>query len=198
VNPFDFAVGLAAGLGVAAGLYAVLWWLGRRQRARAESSMGAPIERPELAAEPGSPMAVEALPAAPRSEAAVPKIEKEVADPSGTIEVTPNPSARPRATPSGTLRLSQRVILHVYAQGAWPPGEVAPGGLCQAGMVEALGIPQTGLAAVLRRLEAAGVLLGERAHVRGHDRRLKVYRLSSRGMDLAQELRRRTRGKGER
>ncbi|MFI5415146.1 MAG: hypothetical protein ACHQ16_05720, partial [Candidatus Lutacidiplasmatales archaeon] len=87
------------------------------------------------------------------------------------------------------LRLSQRVILHVYAQGVQGHGEVAAPGLCQAGMVEALGIPQAGLAAVLRRLEAAGVLLGEKGHVRGHDRRLKVYRLSPRGLELARELR---------
>jgi DNA-binding PadR family transcriptional regulator len=58
-------------------------------------------------------------------------------------------------------------------------------------MVEALGIPQAGLAAVLRRLEAAGVLTTERGHVEGRDRRLKVYRLSSRGLEVAKELRRR-------
>jgi DNA-binding MarR family transcriptional regulator len=101
-------------------------------------------------------------------------------------------TATRRSAPSDTLRLSQRVILHIYVQGIRTPGEVAPLALCQAGMVESLGIPQGGLAAVLRRLEAAGILLAEREHVQGRDRRLKVYRLSARGLELARELRSRS------
>jgi DNA-binding PadR family transcriptional regulator len=81
------------------------------------------------------------------------------------------------------------VILHVYAEGSVAPGSVAPIALCQRGIGEGLGVPQAGLAAVLRRLEAAGVLVGERAHVRGRDRRLKVYRLTPRGLELAREIR---------
>ncbi|MCI4366650.1 MAG: hypothetical protein L3K08_02740 [Thermoplasmata archaeon] len=66
---------------------------------------------------------------------------------------------------------------------------MAPPGLCQAGIGEALGVTQGGLAAVLRRLEAAGIFTVERGHVRGRDRRLKIYRLSSYGLEVARELR---------
>jgi DNA-binding MarR family transcriptional regulator len=201
VSSLEFAYGVLAGLAVAAALYALLWWLARRSpdvppRATGFADPGNSVSGPPVG--PPAPSPVSPGPSA------VPP-EEEVNPPGPTAD----PGSAPRpvellqaakaqrspgddVSPTGSLRLSQRVILHVYAQGVQVTGGVAAAGLCQAGMVEALGIPQAGLAAVLRRLEAAGILIGERGHVRGHDRRLKVYRLSPRGVQLAQELRTRS------
>ncbi|MCI4361197.1 MAG: PadR family transcriptional regulator, partial [Thermoplasmata archaeon] len=52
-----------------------------------------------------------------------------------------------------------------------------------------LQVNQGALAGVLRRLVAAGVLDERREHVRGADRRLKVYRLTPSGEQLFQDLR---------
>jgi DNA-binding MarR family transcriptional regulator len=203
----DFAYGLGLGLGVAAGLYLVLWWRARRHASGHLPPIGAlrsppsPPELPNGAASyvsggTGSPPGT----SAPESVTSTPPAGIEdppaasVPDPSAA-RVPPTGTGAPRRTLPApeTLRLSQRVILHVYGQGHLPPGEVAPPGLCQEGIGEALGMQQAGLAAVLRRLEAAGVLTTERGHVRGHDRRLKIYRLSGRGLEVAKELRARRR-----
>lgn len=200
MSSLEFATGLASGLALAGALYAVLWWIARRTHSpdsrpneAASSVVPPPPPGRENSEQPASPSPVE-----DKVESGNPpgsaKENVGEAPPSVPEEVPPSEApgiARSRrgTSPPATLRLSQRVILHVYAQGVQARGEVAAPGLCQAGMVEALGIPQAGLAAVLRRLEAAGVLLGEKGHVRGHDRRLKVYRLSPRGLELARELR---------
>ncbi|MCI4321555.1 MAG: hypothetical protein L3K18_02295 [Thermoplasmata archaeon] len=196
MNPFDFAAGLLAGVGIAAGLYLLLWWMATRRRSVGGRTVEARTLADNIAPVEGATLPTEMAADAPVPTSVIPNStpESESVPPQPDAPTPPRTGSAP--TPKGTLRLSQRVILHVYSQGRWPPGEVAPAGLCQAGMVEALGIPQAGLAAVLRRLEAAGILEGERAHVRGRDRRLKVYRLSTRGLDLAQELRRRPRSKG--
>lgn len=132
-----------------------------------EPESEAPAEAPPLDAQgPAPPAGPPSLPAADASR-----------------EASPGKAQLDR------VRLSSRVILHIYAQGELPPGAVAPPGFCQAGIGEALGISQGGLAAVLRRLEATGVFTTERGHVRGRDRRLKIYRLSARGLALARELR---------
>ncbi|MCI4349896.1 MAG: hypothetical protein L3K15_00030 [Thermoplasmata archaeon] len=196
--PVDFAYGLGVGLAVAVGLYLVLWWQARRHAdadlppagafGRANGPVGMPngvdattrhlspilVPEPSADTHPFSPSpGPDPSPSAPTLPASPP-------EPSTTRRSTP---------PNETLRLSQRLILHIYSQGNLAPGEVAPPEVCQAGIGEALGIPQAGLAAVLRRLEAAGILVTERGHVRGHDRRLKIYRLSSRGLEVAKELR---------
>jgi DNA-binding MarR family transcriptional regulator len=194
VIPADFAYGLASGLAVAAVLYVLLWWWTRRttRSATLPDADPSPQKRPPPSEETAPLNSGGAdRPAAP---VAPPPWPPSPPDAGTSLSSGPARSADPPKSlpPKETLRLSHRVILHVYAQGTLAPGEVAPPGLCQAGMVEALGIPQTGLAAVLRRLEAAEVLTTERGHVRGHDRRLKIYRLSPRGLELARELRTRT------
>lgn len=211
--PSDFLLGLAGGLAIAAVLYLVLWW--RAQRGRS-LDLPAPYWAPWPASSSEAPdgdghaaaldTTMRLAPSPISGESAAPSFL-----PFPGLVPTPDLASGPAAAiwrelpngnpprpsfPRETLRLSQRVILHVYAQGDLPPGAVAPPGLCQAGMVEALGIPQAGLAAVLRRLEAAGMFQTERGHVRGRDRRLKVYRLSSRGVELAQELRHRRSSSG--
>jgi len=95
-----------------------------------------------------------------------------------------------RASPgSDGLRLTQRVILHIGRQGRIGPDEVAPPGLTQAGMAQALGVGQNSLTNVLRRLAAAGILDQDVRHVKGRPRRLRVYRFSTRGELLYRELR---------
>ncbi|MGA8664121.1 MAG: PKD domain-containing protein [Thermoplasmata archaeon] len=121
------------------------------------------------------------------------------------------PSAGPPMTPSGppppapesapirppslptaeTFRISQRIVLHLAAQGASGPYDVAPPGATQAGISAALGVRQNALTNVLRRLLDGGVLEVDVRHVQGQPRRLKTYRLTSRGELLARELRHR-------
>jgi DNA-binding MarR family transcriptional regulator len=206
VIPVDFVFGLAAGLAVAVGVYLLLLWRTRRSGVLDPPPVGAGwaggIIQGSRAPEPpslrgsntGAPIAgahADMDPAGPEAPSAPPIGDHSVDK--TTHEHASRRSLSPSSVPKETLRLSQRLILHVYAQGELPPGAVAPPGLCQAGMVEALGIPQAGLAAVLKRLEAAGILATERGHVRGYDRRLKIYRLSSRGLEVAKELRSRPR-----
>jgi DNA-binding PadR family transcriptional regulator len=136
-------------------------------------------------APPDSPVA--AAPSAPP----VPRVEI-VAEPEPTRTPTSAlPAARRGAPDEERLRTSQRVILHVMSQGRLPPGEVAPFGLSQAGMGRALEVTQSALAKTLARLVAGGVLTVGRRHVKGEDRRLKVYELTPLGESLARDLRRR-------
>jgi DNA-binding PadR family transcriptional regulator len=103
------------------------------------------------------------------------------------------PARRPRApsAPSpATLKLSQRIVLHIYAQGRATSEYVAPAALSQAGMGAALGEPQNHLAKALARLVAGGVLAVHRRHVSGNPRRLLVYTLTPLGEALARDLRR--------
>jgi DNA-binding PadR family transcriptional regulator len=60
-------------------------------------------------------------------------------------------------------------------------------------MVEALAVPQGVLTGVLRRLVAAEVMSERREHAQGVDRRVKVYRLTPLGEQVARDLRRRPR-----
>jgi DNA-binding MarR family transcriptional regulator len=193
VNPLDFVVGLGTGL-VAAAVVFLLFRHWAKQAAEDREPMPKvagpsptargteePLDPPP--GEPGTPREADELPAPGPAGAveALPDLVNAVPEPAGPVIGSGVPPER--------IRLSHRVILHVYAQGSVPPGSVAPIALCQRGIGEGLGVPQAGLAAVLRRLEAAGVLVGERAHVQGRDRRLKVYRLSPRGLELAKEIR---------
>jgi DNA-binding MarR family transcriptional regulator len=202
VISLDFSLGLAAGLVIAGSLYLVLRWWARRTTSAAPPT--ADLLEPPATAGEGRGNGLPALltstvspPAPPQTESLAP-VERPVpvsVIPSEPVvvgnlrPVEPSSETRGRIAASAPVLLSQRVILHVYSQGNLPPGAVAPPGLCQSGIGEALGITQGGLAAVLRRLEAAGILTVERGHVQGRDRRLKIYRLSSRGLEVAQELR---------
>ncbi len=102
--------------------------------------------------------------------------------------VPPPRSARPEVSRSA-LYLSQRIVLHLAQQGSLGPSEVAPLGFTQHGISRALTVRQNALTNVLRRLVAAGVVTEDVRHVQGQSRRLKVYRLSSRGEALAYDLR---------
>lgn len=92
---------------------------------------------------------------------------------------------------SRTLLISQRVILQLFSLGRLGSDDVAPIGFTQRGLSEDLDLPQNTLTNVLRRLVAAGILVEDTRHVMGRDRRLKVYRLTTRGEGLARDLWRR-------
>ncbi len=116
-----------------------------------------------------------------------------VAGPTATVPVASEPAPTEPTVPSpnngGQLRISHRVLVHIASQGRIGRDELAPRALTQAGMVEALSVNQGALTGVLRRLVAAGVLEESREHVHGADRRLKVYRLTSSGVELYRDLR---------
>jgi PKD repeat protein/DNA-binding MarR family transcriptional regulator len=114
--------------------------------------------------------------------------------PTPTIEPALPPLARPtppeRVVPGERLRLSQKVVVHLYSLGTLRDDEVAPATFTQAGMSERLDVGQSPLSNVLRRLVMAGVITQDVRHVRGKPRRLRVYRLTPMGEALATELRR--------
>lgn len=124
-----------------------------------------------------------------RPTPSVPRTDAGLAGGSGaTPMAVPSTSTSDPPPEVGRPRVSQRVILHLAQQGWLGEDEVASVPFTQGGMSEALGIPQTSLTNVLRRLMAAGVLTQDVRHVRGRDRRLKVYRLTPRGQALARDL----------
>ncbi|MCI4330825.1 MAG: PKD domain-containing protein [Thermoplasmata archaeon] len=105
----------------------------------------------------------------------------------------PVPLAREPDLPVETLRLSQRVVVHLSMQGALANDAVATDAFTQGGMADALGVPQNRLSNVLRRLRDAGAITEDVRHVSGKPRRMKVYRLTPLGERLGQDLRRRAR-----
>ena len=110
------------------------------------------------------------------------------ADPAAGVPGT-RARTRERPPPSAErLYLTQRVILHIGAQGVVPIDGVAPPTLTQAGMAGALGVGQNSLTNVLRRLVAAGILDQDVRHVVGRPRRLRVYRFTARGESVYRDL----------
>ena len=112
----------------------------------------------------------------------------------GVGDPASNPTVRPKAPLSEAnrerLKLSQRVILHLAAQGRLYDDEIATPAFTQAGMSETLGVGQSPLSNILRRLVVGGVISQDVRHVRGKPKRLRVYRLTSMGEALAVEIRR--------
>jgi DNA-binding MarR family transcriptional regulator len=130
-------------------------------------------------------------------DARVPLTVADRETPSARVEVVVVPPAPVAVVPAPRdldepLRTSQRVILHILGQGRVGPNELAPVGLSQAGIGDALGVRQSSVAKALARLVAAGVLMVSRRHVEHQVRRLKVYELTPLGEALARDLRRRT------
>ena len=108
-----------------------------------------------------------------------------------------SPQADPRVVPDPRgLQLTQRVILHIGAQGRLSPDDVAPPGLTQAGIADALGTGQNSVTNVLRRLVAAGVVVHDVRHVSGQPRRLRVYRFTDRGESVYRDLWNRSNARG--
>ena len=104
----------------------------------------------------------------------------------------PRPGAARRVVDPELLGISARIVLHLARLGRIGPEEVAPPGATQAGIVRALGVDQDSLTKVLGRLVGGGALSESLGHVQGVPRRLKVYRLTALGEELARDLRRST------
>lgn len=94
---------------------------------------------------------------------------------------------RPARDPA-TVRSSQRVIAHLARQGAPPPPPVGLRSTTQAGIGEALGLEQSNLARILRRLEVAGLVASDLRHVPGSPRRVRAYSLTRAGESLSRAL----------
>lgn len=158
---------VAFGAGVAAGTVAWGVWF---QLARRAASSGT-TEAPEGATR---------SPPAPAADA-------------GTDDPTPTKTTaavpRPPRRPSGELRISQRVIVHLSRQPRLTYGELAPFEVSQGGMTKALHVAQPALAKVLHRLIDGGAVLELKLHVKGQPQRLKVYQLTAQGEAIARDLR---------
>jgi DNA-binding MarR family transcriptional regulator len=182
LSSLDFWVGL--GVGVAASLVAVgLLWLHFSRQLRRRQGLGGPTaeSNPALAELRGPPPASDPgpNPASPPSAATAPWPDLAAPPPvaSASESIGPEP-----------VRLSQRVLFHLAREGAGPPEGTVRHQLCQQGIAEALGVPQGAVSSVLRRLVAGGALVSGKAHVEGHDRRLKVYWFTPRGHEIVRRL----------
>ncbi len=87
------------------------------------------------------------------------------------------------------LDASERIIIHLAAQGSLRSDEVATASFTQAGIQQVLAMSQGSTSNALRRLELAEVVQHDVRHVRGVRRRVRVYTLTGRGYALARELR---------
>lgn len=188
----DFLLGVAAGLGLSGVTLLVIRWYQRRHLRRLQTAPVSPavdpLPSPTARGSAPTPSPGEPRPVPPSER--VP--EGPAPDSARTEHVVVDGVGDHSAVAEETVQLSHRVLLHLYGQGVIRPDEVPPRALSQSGMSEALEVRQGALAGVLLRLEAAGVVASETTHVRGGQRRVKVYRLTDRGTQLAKELRGRT------
>ncbi|MCI4325602.1 MAG: PKD domain-containing protein [Thermoplasmata archaeon] len=184
-------VGVAAGLALTATLSFFL--VGR---VLARRGLGPPTARSpaELPRDPddvsggsigpptgGKSSARDTLPASPVPELAeLPRAESPPSD---------RARSAPPAPPRSRVQLTQRVVLHIGAQGRLGRDEIGPLALTQSGMASTLGVGQSTLTNVLRRLVAAGVLTQDVRHVSGQSRRLRVYSFTPRGESVYRDVR---------
>jgi DNA-binding MarR family transcriptional regulator len=75
------------------------------------------------------------------------------------------------------------------AQGALQLDEVASPAFTQEGIQNAVGVSRSSASNALKRLERAGILFSDVRHIRGGQRRLRVYTLTERGRALGSDLR---------
>ena len=170
----------AAGAAVTAVATAVAYFLRWAPRWRARSE--------EVDDRSPTPIASNPAVSAARTTAATTSWER---SPSGGARGPRGSEPPPASSPPGELRLSQRVIVHLAGLGGLQDDEVASDGFTQSGMADSLGVPQNRLSNVLRRLERSGVLVPDVRHVSGRARRVKVYRLTPLGDQVARDLWRR-------
>lgn len=161
----SFAVGGLVGAFVAV----VVWAVSRRLRHRRPTGAENPaVERAAAVAGPG--MAPKSVP---------------VTGPDGRSDASATPVS------SEQVHLSERILVLLAREGRLTEESPARPIRTQGGLVVALGSNQSAVSKILRRLVAAELLTEERRHVRGRDRRLKVYALTRRGELLAREVARR-------
>ncbi|MCI4321353.1 MAG: PKD domain-containing protein [Thermoplasmata archaeon] len=185
IDAWIFEVGAAAAFALAVG--AGVLRIARRRPAQRTSSLLPAAENsggPSSMSEPTRPATHET----PGNAAAGVIVEGSTT----ASELLPQSRAS-RAGGGERVQLTQRVILHIGAQGRQTADEVGPVALTQAGMARGLEVTQNSLTNVLRRLVAAGVLQQDVRHVSGQPRRLRVYRFTDRGEAVYRDLRSRSR-----
>jgi PKD repeat protein len=167
-NPlFLPALGIGAAAG-ALGMYLALRWWPEREEEADEAGTSAP----ELAVAPAGPPGPD-LPAPP--------------GPMSTELAPAGPAPE-------SLRLSQKVIVHLGVYGAPSHRQMARIESTQIGMARLFGASQSAISNVLQRLAEAGVVTSELRHVAGHGRRLRTYALTFRGEQIARDLQAQLRG----
>lgn len=87
-----------------------------------------------------------------------------------------------------SVRLALRVVVQLDRLGPPGPDGSARPEATQDGLAGTLGVTQGAVSKVLARLMAVNMVVQERRHVRGRDRRVRVYFLSSEGEGLAREI----------
>jgi PKD repeat protein len=117
------------------------------------------------------------------------EVERRPAGPVSSVVAAPSAKVARARTASAKPRLSHRVLLHLASLPRLGPDDIATKAFTQAGMVEALGIQQSPLSNVLRRLAYSGLVVQEVGHVQGVSRRVNIYRLTPKGETFAARLR---------
>ncbi|HYA57296.1 MAG TPA: hypothetical protein VEH57_02380 [Thermoplasmata archaeon] len=97
-------------------------------------------------------------------------------------------SATPPGTSDERVRLALRVVVYLDRLGPPNNGGTAAPESTQQGLASALSTTQGAVSKVLSRLVAASVVHQERCHVRGRDRRVRIYYLTASGTELAREI----------
>jgi hypothetical protein len=188
---------VAVALVSAAGVGALLFWVGRRSvgRTRAsdlEPSTSPPTDSRSAPPPADPPLSADLAPARPAPAEIESGIDGASPPQPGFTSPVDSQPVRPTGEPAARLQLTQRVILHIGGQGRIGPDDVGLLALTQSGMASALGVGQNSITNVLRRLVAAGVLVQDVRHVSGQPRRLRVYRFSSRGEAVYRDVRTRS------
>jgi len=92
------------------------------------------------------------------------------------------------STKDDQIRLSIRVVTHLDRVGVPGADGVGRPEATQQGIAQSLSVTQGAVSKVLRRLVAAEVVRVERHHVRGLNRRVRIYFLSRTGEALARKI----------
>jgi len=102
----------------------------------------------------------------------------------------PPPSVDTRLTGANadSVRLALRVVVQLDRLGPPGPDGSARPEATQDGLATTLGVTQGAVSKVIARLIAVNVVAQERRHVRGRDRRVRVYYLSPEGEGLAHRI----------
>jgi DNA-binding MarR family transcriptional regulator len=182
------AAALLAGSGVVGFGFAAFWVYrgGSRSDLLIAGGSWAPLPEPDPAevgpTGPSPPIAPRVLPGAPTTHRTEPD------EPSAPLPAAPVSNGARREL-QARRRLSHQLILRLAQLGRLGPEETPDLRWTQQGLGAHVGVAQNRASNVLRRLEAAGVVDVETRHVVGAPRRVKVYRLTGRGEDLARAYR---------
>jgi len=88
----------------------------------------------------------------------------------------------------GQLNVNDRVLLHLYRFATDVPPEEYPADCTQAGIAVAVGISRTHVPRAVRGLIKDGLVTELTARVKGHDRRMNVYAVTTEGLNNVDRL----------